>query len=165
VIERVRARIPGVTFRTAFIVGHPGETDADFEELCELVSWAKFEHMGVFRYSDEEGTGAASLDAKVPAKVAAARHRRLMAMQRKIARAANRALVGRELDVLVEGTSEESDFLLQGRHAGQAPEVDGLVYLANCGEVPPAAGAIVRARVTQAADYDVVAEIEPGPGD
>jgi ribosomal protein S12 methylthiotransferase len=165
VIERVRARIPGVTFRTAFIVGHPGETDADFDELCELVSWAKFEHVGVFRYSDEEGTGAAALQGKVPAKVAAARHRKLMSMQRKIARAANRALVGRELDVLVEGTSDESDYLLQGRHAGQAPEVDGVVFLANCGEIPPTAGSIVRARVTQAADYDLVAELEPGPGD
>jgi len=163
VVERVRQKIPGVTFRTAFIVGHPGETDADFEELCELVRWARFERMGVFRYSDEEGTGSADQTGKVPAKVAAARHRTLMALQRKIARAANRALVGRELDVLVEGTSEESEFLLQGRHAGQAPEIDGQVYLANCGDIPPAAGSIVRATVTQAADFDLVASLEPGP--
>jgi ribosomal protein S12 methylthiotransferase len=131
--------------------------------VCELVRWARFEHMGVFRYSDEEGTGSAELSAKVPAKIAAARHRKLMALQRKIARAANRALVGKDLDVLVEGVSEESEFLLQGRHAGQAPEIDGMVYLANCGEVPPAAGAIVRATVTQAADFDLVATLEPGP--
>lgn len=163
VVERIRERIPGVSFRTAFIVGHPGETEADFEELCELVRWARFEHVGVFRYSDEEGTGSAELSAKVPAKTAAARHRKLMALQRKIARAANRALVGRDLDVLVEGTSEESDYLLQGRHAGQAPEIDGMVYLANCGEVPPAPGSIVRATVTQAADFDLVATLEEGP--
>jgi ribosomal protein S12 methylthiotransferase len=163
VVERIRERIPGVSFRTAFIVGHPGETDADFEELCELVRWARFEHMGVFRYSDEEGTGSAELSPKVPAKIAAGRHRKLMALQRKIARMANRALVGKDLDVLVEGTSEESEFLLQGRHAGQAPEIDGQVYLANCGEVPPAPGSIVRATVTQAADFDLVATLEPGP--
>ena len=163
VVERVRARIPGVTLRTAFIVGHPGETDEDFEELCELVRWARFEHMGVFRYSDEEGTGSATLAGKVPAKIAAARHRKLMTLQRKLARAANRARIGQELDVLVEGTSEESEFLLQGRHAGQAPEIDGLVYLANCGETPPSAGTIVRATVTQAADYDLVATLEEAP--
>jgi ribosomal protein S12 methylthiotransferase len=163
IVERVRARIPGVTLRTAFIVGHPGETDADFDELCELVAWARFERMGVFRYSDEEGTASADLPGKVPAKVAAARHRKLMSLQRKIARAANRALVGQTVDVLVEGVSDESEWLLQGRHAGQAPEIDGQVYLANCGDTPPAAGSIVRARITQAADYDLVATLGDEP--
>jgi ribosomal protein S12 methylthiotransferase len=160
VVERLRSAIPGLIFRTAFIVGHPGETDAEFEELVEFVKWARFEHAVVFRYSDEETCGAHDLPGKVPALVAANRARKLMAVQRRIAREKNRALVGREIDVLVEGTSEEHDLVMKGRHAGQAPEIDGAVYLSG-GESH--AGEMRRVRITQASDWDLVGDLLDEP--
>ena len=156
VVARLREKIPNLVFRTAFIVGHPGETEEEFEELCEFVRWARFERMGVFRYSDEETSHSATLDGKVPARVAASRNRKLMTLQRRIAREANRALVGREMDVLVEGKSDEHDLVMQGRHAGQAPDIDGSVYLSGGLATP---GEMRRVRVTQASDYDLVGEL------
>lgn len=156
VVETVRNKIPGVTFRTAFIVGHPGETDADFNELVDFVKWAEFDRVGVFRYSDEEGTGSETQDGKVRAKESAARHRKLMAVQRPIARKRNRALIGSRVEVLVDGASEEHEYVLQGRHAGQAPDIDGVVYLSGA-EVR--AGEMVLADITQSADYDLVGEV------
>jgi ribosomal protein S12 methylthiotransferase len=156
VVERLRTAIPDLTFRTAFIVGHPGETQAEFDELCAFVAWARFEHAVVFRYSDEESCAAHALPDKVPALVAANRARKLMAMQRRIARAKNRALVGRELDVLVEGPSDEHELVMKGRHAGQAPEIDGGVYLSE-GEAH--AGQMRRVRIAQASDWDLVGEL------
>jgi len=152
----VRTKIPGVTFRTAFIVGHPGESDADFTELVDFVKWAEFDRVGVFRYSDEDGTGAETQDAKVKPKDSAARHRKLMAVQRPIARKRNRALIGTRVEVLVDGASEEHEFVLQGRHAGQAPDIDGVVYLSGA-EV--SAGSMVMADISQSADYDLVGEV------
>jgi ribosomal protein S12 methylthiotransferase len=157
VVARLREKIPNLVFRTAFIVGHPGETEEEFEELCEFVRWARFERMGVFRYSDEETSHSATLEGKVSARVAASRNRKLMTLQRKIAREANRALVGRELEVLVEGKSDEHDLVMQGRHAGQAPDIDGSVYLSG-GEA--AAGEMRRVKITQASDYDLVGELQ-----
>ncbi len=156
VVERMRESIPDLTFRTAFIVGHPGETDADFDELVSFVEWAQFERVGVFKYSDEETSKSAEQDGKVPARTINARWRKLMATQRKIARTKNKALVGRELDVLVEGPSEEHDLVMAGRHAGQAPEIDGQVYLGG-GEVLP--GQMRRVKITQASDYDLVGDV------
>jgi len=156
IVEFMRAQLPDLVFRTAFIVGHPGETEDDFQELADFVSWARFDHVGVFRYSDEETTASAELEDKVSQKVSASRWRKLMAIQRKIARAKNKARIGQELDVLVEGPSEEHELVMQGRHRGQAPEIDGQVYLSG-GEVR--AGQIRRVRVTQASDYDLVGEV------
>jgi ribosomal protein S12 methylthiotransferase len=156
VVSDLKARIPELTFRTAFIVGHPGETDAEFDELCDFVSWAEFDRVGVFRYSDEESCGSFALEGKVPARTAERRHRRLMALQRKIAHEKNRRLVGRELEVIVDGTSDEHEYVLMGRHAGQAPEIDGQVYLSG-GEAR--AGEIRRVVITQASDYDLVGEL------
>lgn len=169
VVERLRERVPGLVFRSAFIVGHPGETDADFEELLDFVRWAELDHVGVFRYSPEEGTPSGAMDAEVPPKVAAARHRKLMAAQRPISRRKLKARVGTELEVLVEGPSSESEYLLEGRFYGQAPEIDGKVVLAN-GTARP--GELRKAVVTAAADYDLVADLagedgslpEPPPG-
>jgi ribosomal protein S12 methylthiotransferase len=160
-VERMRKEIPNLTFRTAFIVGHPGETEADFEELCNFVKWAQFEHVGVFKYSTEEGTRSATLGDEVPAKIISARHRKLMQIQRPISRKKMRAMVGQTIEVLVEGVSDESEFLLEGRHRGQAPDIDGKVYLAN-GEAKP--GEIRKALVTDAADYDLVADLLPRDG-
>jgi ribosomal protein S12 methylthiotransferase len=156
VVERLRKAVPGLTFRTAFIVGHPGETQAEYDELVELVTWARFEHAVVFRYSDEESCSAHELPDKVPALVAANRARKLMALQRRIAREKNRALVGREMDVLVEGASEEHELVMKGRHAGQAPDIDGSVYLSE-GEAH--AGQMRRVRIVQASDWDLVGEL------
>jgi ribosomal protein S12 methylthiotransferase len=162
VVERLRSAIPGLTFRTAFIVGHPGETQAEFDELCAFVDWARFEHAVVFRYSDEETCAASALDGKVPPLVAANRARKLMALQRRIAREKNRALIGRELDVLVEGPSDEHELVMKGRHPGQAPDIDGSVYLSE-GEAH--AGEIRRVRVAQASDWDLVGELIDEPSE
>jgi ribosomal protein S12 methylthiotransferase len=164
-VERLRRDVPELTFRTAFIVGHPGETAAEFEELCELVRWARFERVGVFRYSDEDTSHSATLDAKVPARTAAARYKKLMSLARRIAREQNRALVGRELEVLIEGASDEHEHVLTGRHRGQAPEIDGQVFLTGTEQLAriPRPGEIVRARVVQASDYDLAAEVVAQP--
>ncbi|MEO7113482.1 MAG: 30S ribosomal protein S12 methylthiotransferase RimO, partial [Polyangiaceae bacterium] len=156
VVANMRDKIPGLTFRTAFIVGHPGETDEEFQELYDFVEWARFEHVGVFRYSDEESCRSYGMPEKVQKRTAALRNRKLMTLQRKIAREKNQLLIGQELDVLVEGESEEHDLVMQGRHAGQAPEIDGQVFLSG-GEVAP--GQIRRVKISQASDYDLVGEV------
>lgn len=159
-VERLRKRVPGLTFRSAFIVGHPGETEEEFAELLDFVRWAELDRVGVFRYSREEGSASHELAGQVPARVAAGRARRLLSLQRRISRRKQRALRGQVLEVLVEGPSDESDLVLQGRHAGQAPEVDGAVYL---GGEPAVPGEIRRARVTDSGDHDLVAEVLDEP--
>ena len=156
VVERMRKSIPDLTFRTAFIVGHPGETDADFAELVDFVEWAQFERVGVFKYSDEETAKSNEQDGKVKAGTINTRWRKLMTTQRKIARAKNKRLIGKELDVLVEGPSEEHDLVMSGRHSGQAPEIDGQVFIGG-GEVLP--GQMRRVKITQASDYDLVGDV------
>jgi ribosomal protein S12 methylthiotransferase len=156
VVSELKERVPGLTFRTAFIVGHPGETEEEFEELCSFVKWAEFDRVGVFRYSDEESCQSAQLEGKVPARTAERRHRKLMQLQRPISHAKNEALIGKELDVLVEGPSDEHEFVMMARHGGQAPEIDGQVYLSG-GEARP--GEMRRVRITQASDYDLVGEL------
>jgi ribosomal protein S12 methylthiotransferase len=155
-VEQLRRRLPSVVLRTAFIVGHPGETRADFDELCDFVRWAEFDHVGVFCYSDEEGTASHALGDKVAPRIAEARARKLMRLQRRVSRRKNRARIGLELEVLVEGPSEEHELVMAGRHAGQAPEVDGVVYLSGA-EVHP--GEPVRVRIVDAADYDLVGQV------
>jgi ribosomal protein S12 methylthiotransferase len=161
VVERLRRAIQDMVFRTTFIVGHPGETQEDFDELRSFVEWAEFDHVGVFLYSPEEGTRSAEMSDMVDAAVAEARHAELMSIQRPISRERLELRVGTELDVLVEGVSDESEWLLQGRWWGQAPEVDGSVYLANG---TARAGEIRRVLVTDAADYDLMADFIDAPG-
>jgi ribosomal protein S12 methylthiotransferase len=160
---RARARVPGLTLRTTFIVGHPGETDQAFRGLCDFVREAELDHVGVFNFSREEGTVAALLPRRVPVKEIDARRRELLRIQREISKKRLRGWRGRELEVLVEGPADESEYLLMGRHEGQAPEIDGQVYLSlpaeSAGGAAPAAGALVRARVTHSAEYDLAAEI------
>lgn len=160
-VDRVRTRIPGVTLRTTFIVGHPGETDAAFQRLCEFVRQSELDRVGVFNYSQEEGTVAALLPGRIPPKEVDARRRELLRIQRAISKKKLRAMRGRELEVLVEGPSDESEYLLMGRHEGQAPEIDGQVYLSfadTAADAPaPSPGTLVRARVTHSAEYDLAA--------
>jgi ribosomal protein S12 methylthiotransferase len=156
VVSELKAKIPRLTFRTAFIVGHPGETDSEFDELCEFVRWAEFDRVGVFRYSDEDSCRSFTFADKVKARVAERRHRKLMTLQRSIAHAKNQALLGQTLEVLVEGTSDEHEYVMMARHAGQAPDIDGQVYLSG-GEARP--GEIRQVEITQASDYDLVGEL------
>jgi ribosomal protein S12 methylthiotransferase len=158
ILERIRKHVPDITVRTTFIVGFPGETDADFRELADFVADQRFDHVGVFTYFQEDGTPAAELPGQVPEKVKKARHAELMGLQKKISRSKLEGFVGRELDVLVEGRSEESELLLRGRTDRQAPDVDGVVYIADAPE-DVAVGQIRRLKVTKAGDYDLVGEI------
>ena len=159
-LAKLRARIPGLTFRTSLIAGLPGETEADFELLKEFVRTQRFERMGCFQYSDEEGTAAYDFADKVPPKVIERRWREVMAVQKRINREQNRALIGKRLEVLVEGPSPESEHLLVGRHEGQAPDIDGLVYI-NDGFGYP--GEFVTVEVTEAHDYDLVGRVVDRP--
>ncbi len=155
-LERIRATIPGVTIRTSFIAGFPGETEADFQELCAFVEAAKFDRMGVFSYSDEDTSQSYRLDGKVDPRTIYNRKRKLLSIQKKISRLKNRKLIGREFPVLVEGPSQETDLLWECRGGGQAPEIDGVCYINDFGENAPTPGQIRMYRVTEAHDYDLV---------
>jgi len=155
-MERIRRTIPGVAIRTSFIVGFPGETDGDFEELCAFVRAAGFDRLGVFSYSDEDTSASFHLAGKVDARTIYNRKRRLMALQRKISRTRNRALVGSETTVLVSGPSSETELLWEGRTSTQAPEIDGVVLINDVEGPPPQPGQMRRLRITEAHDYDLV---------
>jgi ribosomal protein S12 methylthiotransferase len=159
-VERFRARVPDGTLRTTFIAGHPGETDAAFQRLCDFVRDAELDHVGVFNFSREEGTVAALLPGRVPQKEVDARRRELLRIQRQVSKKKLRAMRGRLLRVLVEGASDETEYLSMGRHEGQAPEIDGQVYLSLPPDAAaPAPGSFVDARVTHSAEYDLAAEL------
>jgi ribosomal protein S12 methylthiotransferase len=158
VVDRLRESVPEVVLRSAFIVGHPGETAAEFDELASFIRWAELDHVGVFQYSDEETCTSHALTDKVDEATMEERATALLDLQRGISRKKNQARVGRDLQVIVEGASEESELVMIGRHAGQAPEVDGCVYLSH-GPVQP--GTLCTAHVVSATDYDLLAEAEP----
>jgi ribosomal protein S12 methylthiotransferase len=160
-VDRVRERVPGVAFRTTFIVGFPGETDDDFQQLIRFVERAEFDNMGVFTYSDEEGTAAFALDQKVAQKVKTARRNELMRIQKAIAtrRSRARAKSRERVEVLVEGLHPESDLLLVGREARQAPEIDGTILITDPGEQPPGRGEFVTCEITKGHAYDLEARV------
>jgi ribosomal protein S12 methylthiotransferase len=159
-IEKARHTIPGLTLRTSFIVGFPGETEKEFEELCEFVKSAEFDWMGSFAYSDQEGATAYLLEDKLPLREIERRRKHLMQVQKQISKRKKKALRGREFDVLLEGPSEESDLLLEGRTAMHAPEIDGKLYIADVPEnLEPVAGEFYRCQITETHDYDLVAKI------
>ncbi len=159
-IEKMRRTIPSVTLRSSFIVGFPGETEKEFEELCDFVKEAQFDWMGAFSYSDQEGAAAHSQDKKVPAKEIERRRKRLMQMQRQISKKNKKALIGREFDLVLEGTSDETDLLLEGRTPMHAPEIDGKVFVSDFPEdTIPEPGRFYRCQITEAHDYDLVARI------
>jgi ribosomal protein S12 methylthiotransferase len=158
-LEKIRAAIPGVAIRTSMIVGFPGETERDFEELCQFVEAAEFDRLGVFSYSDEETSESYHLDGKVDRRTIYNRKRRLMSLQRRISRRLNRRWIGRETDVLIEGPSPESELLIQARMPTQAPDIDGLCYVGDMGDSIPVPGQIRRMRITKAHDYDLVGDL------
>jgi ribosomal protein S12 methylthiotransferase len=164
-LEKIRKTIPDVTIRTSMIVGFPGETEADFEELCKFVQAAQFDRLGVFSYSDEDTSASYKLDGKVDARTIYNRKRKLMALQRRVSRAKNLQMIGREADVLIEGPSAETDLLWEARLAGQAPEIDGVCYINDFGDVEPRPGQFRRIRFTESHDYDLVGELIDSPAE
>jgi ribosomal protein S12 methylthiotransferase len=159
-IEKMRRTIPDVTLRTSFVVGFPGETENEFEQLCEFVRQAEFDWMGTFGYSDQEGAPAFALDGKLPAREIEQRRKHLMQIQRRISKQKKKTLVGLQLDLLLEGVSGESDLLLEGRTAKHAPEIDGKVFVNDVTPgLEPLPGEFYRCQITKAHDYDLVAKI------
>jgi ribosomal protein S12 methylthiotransferase len=177
-IDRARRTIPGVALRTSFIVGFPGETEADFRELCDFVRAAQFDWLGAFAYSDEETAESFHLDGKVDEETIARRRDELMAIQRKISARKLRALVGKQFAAMLEGPSPESELVWQARLATMAPEIDGKVYITDlgtagilpalddaapraAGRMPalPTPGQLATIEVTEAHDYDLVARV------
>jgi len=154
-LARLRQGLPGLSLRTTIMVGFPGETEADFENLMEFVEQSRFNHLGVFKFSPEEDTAAARFPGQVPRRIKENRRRKIMTLQKRISRNLNKSLAGQTLPVLIEGHSEETELLIVGRTQGQAPEVDGQVFItdgeARVGEIQPV-------KITQAHDYDLVGE-------
>ena len=155
-LTRIREKVPGVTLRSTFIVGFPGETQSQFEEIADLIREIRFDRLGVFTYSQEDGTTAHPLGDPVPAEVKAERQESLLALQSGIIREKHASMIGTVQEVLVDGPSRETDLLLEGRTEGQAPEIDGLVYI-NDGAA--SAGEIVKVEITQAGEHDLVGHI------
>ena len=159
-VEKMRRTIPDVTLRTSFIVGFPGETESEFEELCGFVRAAQFDWMGVFGYSDQEGATAFAADGQLSAREIEARRKHLMQIQRKISKKNKKALVGRTVDLVLEGMSEETDLLLEARTPMHAPEIDGKVYVNDVPDgINPQVGHFYSAEITEAHDYDLIARI------
>jgi ribosomal protein S12 methylthiotransferase len=155
-VTRLKDRFPHISIRTTLMVGFPGETSAMFQELCDFVSWAELDHLGVFTFSPEKGTRAARLSPRIPPGLAQERASKLMALQADISRKRNRSLVGQTLPVLVEGASPETDLLLCGRTAAMAPDVDGQVLI---NEGQGIVGEIMPVFITEAHEYDLVGGI------
>ena len=158
-IERLRLKNPGIVLRTSIIVGFPGETEEDFLELLSGIKKAQINHLGIFRYSDEEGTPAFRLKDKVPQEVIEERFDRLYEVQKEIAEKLNNDFLNKTIDVLVEGKHEETDLLLKGRHVGQAPDIDGDVIINSTNDFPLSVGDIVKVKVTEIFEHDLIGEI------
>ena len=158
-IEKIRSRIPGIVLRTSIIVGFPGETEEDFNLLLEGIKKARFNHLGIFRYSDEEGTPAFKLQPKVPQEVIEERFDRLYEAQREIVRELNSNLLNRVIPVLIEGEHEETELLIQGRYEGQAPDIDGKVIINDLNGQNVEIGDLVHVEVTDVLDYDLVGKV------
>jgi len=159
-IAKMRRTIPDLTLRTSFIVGFPGETEKEFEELCDFVREAQFDWMGAFAYSDQDGAAAYDLEKKLSPREIERRRKHLMGIQRQISKKKKKALVGQEFDLLLEGESEETELLLEGRTPMHAPEIDGKVFVNDFPEeANPQSGQFYRCQITEAHDYDLVARI------
>jgi ribosomal protein S12 methylthiotransferase len=156
-LDRIRDRVPGVSLRTTLIVGFPGETDADFAELKAFVNDTRFDNLGVFTYSHEEGTRAYGLADDVPAAVKRRRRSELMGRQKRIVAAAQQERIGRDVSVLVDGPAPDHELVLRGRLEGQAPDIDAQVYLTDCDPAAYSPGDLIQARLIEARDYDWIA--------
>jgi ribosomal protein S12 methylthiotransferase len=161
-LEKARRAIPGVSIRTSFIVGFPGETEKDFDELCDFVRAAEFDWMGVFSYSDEDNSKSFALENKVDAKTIERRRNTLMSIQKKISARKLRARIGQRLQVMLEGPSKDTDLIWEARLEGMAPEIDGKVYITEFEGLSesadlPAPGTLAMVEITDAKEYDLIA--------
>jgi ribosomal protein S12 methylthiotransferase len=156
-LDRIRRRLPDATLRTTFIVGFPGETDADFSELQSFIETIRFDHVGAFTYSHEEGTSAFELADEVPARVKRQRQSQLMRTQKRIVKQVQRARIGSQVRLLVDGPASDHELVLRGRLEGQAPEIDPLVYLTECDPSQFGSGEFITAEIVASRDYDLVA--------
>jgi ribosomal protein S12 methylthiotransferase len=163
-LGRIRAKVPGVTLRTTFIVGFPGETEEDFADLVSFVRTVEFDHVGVFTYSHEEGTRAYALDDDVAAAVKERRRDTLMTVQREIVESKRRARIGTVVTVMVDGVSPESPLVATGRLEGQAPEIDSQVIFSECDPSGLEPGRVIGARIIDAQGYDLVVTPLPAQG-
>jgi ribosomal protein S12 methylthiotransferase len=155
-LNRIRERVPGVSLRTTFIVGFPGETEAEFKELCAFIRNVGFDHVGVFTYSHEEGTAAHDLRDDVPAATKKKRRNALMAEQKRIVVRAQSRRVGSQVQVMVDGPSAEHELVWRGRLAGQAPEIDPVVYFTDANPEALRPGALLQAEIVGSREYDLV---------
>jgi len=161
-LRSLRDKLPGVTLRTTFVVGFPGETDAEFAELCDFVKAVEFDHVGVFTYSHEEGTAAYAMKDDVPAAVKRKRRNALMALQKRIVARKQKARVGETVELLVDGPSKEHELVLQARLRGQAPDIDPVVFLTDCDAETLRPGDLIQAEIVTSREYDLVARpLEP----
>ena len=158
-VEGIRKLVPNAGFRTSFIAGFPGETENDFNEVLTFIKNVQFDSVGVFLYSDEEGTGACDLDGKVPRRMAVQRRNQLMKEQAKISTSKLSSMIGKTVEILLEGRSEESDLLLQGRMETQAPEIDGHVLINDVAGVEPRTGEFYNVEITNSLEYDLIGRI------
>jgi ribosomal protein S12 methylthiotransferase len=161
-LERIRRTIPGASLRTSFIVGFPGETEKDFETLCEFVRAAEFDWLGVFAYSDDETAESFALEGKVDAETIEERRGRLMAIQKRISARKLKARVGKRITAMLEGASRESEWVWEARHEGMAPEIDGKIYItefATREDARPAAGQMATVEITEASEYDLIGRV------
>jgi ribosomal protein S12 methylthiotransferase len=156
-LTRIRARVPGVALRTTFIVGFPGESEADIDALCGFVDDHRFDHVGVFTYSHEEGTSAYALDDNVAARSKTSRRARVMGLQKRIVRTRNRGRIGERARIVVDGPASDHELVLRGRLSTQAPEIDASVYLTECDPSRFASGDFVEVEIVAARNYDLIA--------
>ena len=158
-VEGIRRLIPDVGVRTSFITGFPGESEEDFGEVMQFIRNVQFDNVGVFLYSDEEGTSAFDLDKKVPRRTAEKRRNQLMKEQSKISSNKLRGMIGKNVKVLLEGPSTESDLLLQARMGTQAPDIDGRVLINDVGDRLPVVGEFYDVEITESLEYDVIGKL------
>jgi ribosomal protein S12 methylthiotransferase len=155
-LNRIRDRVPGVAFRTTFIVGFPGETEADVDELCDFVSTHRFDHVGVFTYSHEEGTSAYDLADDVPARTKTARRNRVMSLQKRLVQKRQRARIGELVRIVVDGPASDHELVLKGRLATQAPDIDAVAYLTDCDPSAYRSGDFAEVEIVGASGYDLL---------
>jgi ribosomal protein S12 methylthiotransferase len=158
-VKRLKEKIPGIIIRTSIIVGFPGETEEDFQKVLEGVEACQFNHLGIFRYSDEDGTPAFKLGPKVPQEIIEERFDRLHKAQLKVVKILNKKVIGQTVEVLIEGLHEETELLIQGRFEGQAPDIDGKVFINDTKDMPLSEGQIVKVKINKIMDYDLLGEI------
>jgi ribosomal protein S12 methylthiotransferase len=163
-LDRIRGRLPGVALRTTFIVGFPGETEADLKDLCSFVTEHCFDHVGVFTYSHEEGTSAYGLNDDVPPQAKAARRATVLRAQKRVVCERNRSRVGTRVRVMVDGSSSDHDLVLKARLGTQAPEIDPNVYLTECDPSSLRPGDLAEVEIVGARDYDLIGRILPSNG-